>query len=694
MHDTILDALRRGDHAHALEAARDAVSAAPDDAQAHRLLALAQVGAGEREAGLDSIQRALRLAPDDADLHFQHAGLLLGGGDTAGARDALDRTTGLDPNQFGAYILQAQLALGRNDLAEAERLRKLAARLAPEHPWVDVVAGHLALRGGDAPGAQAILARAARAMPDDPQVLMAQGFAFLAGHHYAFAEQAFRRVIDVSPRAGHLRGLLAEILRRQGRFRDAAEALAPLLDDPATATPALRRQAGVAYMAEGDAAAALPLLLAALADAPADRPTLAALLHAWQATGQQAEGRAALDALLRDNTGAEPLWQARIALEAGDADAVAPLLDAWLAAQPDAVAALETRMRALDAAGRADEALAVARRIIELEPGRTLAEIRLLDHLMQSDPAAAVDRVEQLIASADAASADDLRGWLGYAQHVAGRHADAVATWAEANARHASQRLPLYAPGAATCAERVERAQDPAAAPLPPTALLWGAPGSGVEDVATIVAFAGYPLRNDRLASPPPPDPLQDPDTIAHLRDGRLSPDQVGQAWLDMLPARGVHDGIVVDWLLWWDNALVEAMRTVRPDAIVLVALRDPRDMLLEWLAFGGIVPWAAPSPVEAAGWLAATLEHVAQLHAQQALHCCIVRTDRGREDVAALASDVGGGLGLEEIRVPPQELLSPRRFPSGTWRAYADALAPAFAALTPVAVRLGYPEA
>ena len=41
MHEQILDALRRGAAAEALSAARDAVAAAPQDATAQRLLAVA-----------------------------------------------------------------------------------------------------------------------------------------------------------------------------------------------------------------------------------------------------------------------------------------------------------------------------------------------------------------------------------------------------------------------------------------------------------------------------------------------------------------------------------------------------------------------------------------------------------------------------------------------------------------------------
>ena len=45
-------------------------------------------------------------------------------------------------------------------------------------------------------------------------------------------------------------------------------------------------------------------------------------------------------------------------------------------------------------------------------------------------------------------------------------------------------------------------------------------------------------------------------------------------------------------------------------------------------------------------------------------------------------------------IAPPPIEALGPQRFAPGHWRAFAEPVAEAFAVLTPVAKRLGYPEA
>jgi len=48
----------------------------------------------------------------------------------------------------------------------------------------------------------------------------------------------------------------------------------------------------------------------------------------------------------------------------------------------------------------------------------------------------------------------------------------------------------------------------------------------------------------------------------------------------------------------------------------------------------------------------------------------------------------------LFNTSIPPAERIGPPRFPAGHWRRYTDVMNAAFDLLTPVAVRLGYPEA
>ena len=150
-----------------------------------------------------------------------------------------------------------------------------------------------------------------------------------------------------------------------------------------------------------------------------------------------------------------------------------------------------------------------------------------------------------------------------------------------------------------------------------------------------------------------------------------------------------MSDGLVVDWLLFWDNQLLRALRPQLPDALLLIALRDPRDMLLDWLAFGAPAsPLAIASPLSAAQWLAGVLDQVATLHEQDLQPHRLLRLDAVVDDAAALTTLVGTALGTT-LPIPTGKAFP--RFPPGHWRGYAEPLAEAFAALTPVARRLGY---
>ena len=685
----IRDALSRGASAEALAAALAATAVHPDNPQALRLLAAAQRAAGDPAQALRSIDRAIALAPDDADAHFERAGLLLGERQLDDAQAALARSIGLDPNLFGAYLLQAQLALGRGDLDEADRLRRRAARVAPDHPHLAAIEGMLALRRGDAAGAQAMLATALQRSPDDAQLGYALGFTYMQLGHLAFAEQVFRNVLVQTPDAKNLHALIADLLQQQGRPAEAVAEIAPLLSDPVHATPGLRRIAGELELAAGHPERALPWLRDSLGAQPADRRTLLALIEAWRRLGAGEEARATLDAALATSPQLNDLWQARLGFEPGGGDTALAVVSRWLAAMPDAVPALEAQMALQDMAGDGAAAEATAQRIVTVEPGRSSGELRLLEGLLQSDPAAAVTHVERLL---ERAPSDEsrrlLQGWLGIAQDRAGQASAAVASWSRLHADAVAQQLPLWQPSSPRSDWPALAVDAPAAAAV---GFLWGPPGSAVERVAAVLANGLPAFRADRFNPTPPPDGLQQFRTIADLDAGTLASAALVTQWRAGLPERGVDDGQIVDWLPYWDNALLLALRPQLPDALLLIALRDPRDMLLDWLAFGSLLPpLALASPLGAANWLAQVLDQVVTLHEHDLFPHRLLRLDTLLEDAEALAAAVSAAIETP-LPAPPAAMLGPPRFPAGHWRAYTEALAAPFAALTPVARRLGY---
>lgn len=689
MQDKIIQALRRDAADEAVGLAREWVANAAGDAYAHRWLGLALQQQGQVAAALASTDAALALAPEDADLHLQRAGLLLAARDLAAADAALSRSTALDPNQLNAYVMQAHLAVARQDLDEAERLSRTAARLAPEHPQLLAVDGTVALRRGQADRALALLSRAVEQLPDDPRVLFALGFAYLQKEHYAFAERAFERVVELNPPGTTLRAFIAQLAQRQGRLDDAIEAMRGVLAQPEGDTPAMRRLAGEFELQAGRPAEALAHLRQAVASWPGDRRTLHALLTAWERLGAVADARVTLDAALDTTGNLHDLWLARLAVEpVGGAEAQA-VIERWLLAMPEHLPALEALMRVHDMQGHAEAAEAVARRIVAVEPGRISGEQRIVEALLQRDPPAAIACVQALIDSLPEQQRTVLRPWLGNVQDRAGQPDAALASWMEFHREQAPHRLPLppqAEPQPTAWPDEAAIAEGVSARPL----FVWGAPGAHTERLIAVMAAATPAVRNDRYGGTPPDDALQNYRTVARLASGELSASALVESWKAQLPRRGVGDGNVIDWLLWWDNSLLQALRPHLPEGRLAIALRDPRDMLLDWLAAGAPAPLALQSPQQAAEWLRGMLEQVASLHEQNLYPHRLLRLDGIENDPQAVAKLLQQAFGAEFPVLPS---LGGERLASARWRDYAGVLGPQFELLTPVAVRLGYAE-
>ncbi|NYZ61978.1 tetratricopeptide repeat protein [Luteimonas deserti] len=688
MQDRILDALRRGANDEALDLARQAAADAPQDADVQRLLALALRATGDQPAALAALDAALALAPDDAELHFQRAGMLLGARDVEAALAALSQTVALDPNQFGAYVMQAQLAIGRGDLDEAERQHKLAARVAPDHPWTTMVEGTLASRRGEHDRALALLSAAAERAPDDLQILNALAFAYLARGHLAFAEQSFRRVLESTGQV-QLRGLLARIMLEQGRPAEAADLITELLADPAQATPAWQTIAGELEIHAGRPERALPLLQAAFEAMPWSPRTTDALVRLWSADDAVDTARETLDRGLVTAPDADHLWVARLAFEAFGGEGAGAVVERWNAARPDHVPALQARLTHHAATGDLDAAEAASRVITALQPGHAVANEFQFNRLLERDPDAAIAFAEDLLPTAHDAARTMLRRWIGLAQDAAGRYTDAVATWASVSveATEGTGHAPEPTAPPREWPPRPER--DDA---QPPAVFLYGGPGANADRIGAVLQRMIPAFRSDRFARGVS-DAFQDTTAPARFAAGEFTAEQVASGWRAQLPARGIADGAIVDWLPWWDNAWVAVFRAQLPSARLLIALRDPRDMLVDWLAFGTLLTLRIEDIDRAAQWLARHLGQLADLVERDLVPHAIVHTDAPAADPATLATELGRALEIADYPAPPLEALGPDRFPMGHWRQYIQAMPAAIGALTPVAVRLGYPR-
>ncbi|RZA36924.1 MAG: tetratricopeptide repeat protein [Lysobacteraceae bacterium] len=687
MQEKIVDALRRNAVEEALTAAREWTHRSPGDAQAHRWLAVASQQRGDHADAMRSIERAIDLAPEDDGLQLVRANLLIAGRQWEEADAALAKASDLNPNQLDAYLLQAQLALGRGDLDEAERLNRLGSRVAPDHPQRAVVEGMLALQRGNIDDGLKRVTGALQQVPEDVKLRYVLGFLYMRKQHWAFAEQAFRGVVEKLPDARNLHALIADLVSRQGRPAEAAEQLAPLLANPATDTPSIRRAAGLLYLEAGQAEQALPLLRGALALRPDDLPTLRGLVSAWRALGKDEEARASLEAALATTTDATDLWRARLAF-APDPEAARLVIERWIVAMPTATLPLEVLLRRQQQADDRAAIDATVSRLLKLAPGHPEARLHVLEALMAQDPAAAIAQIETwLLTATEGSERAFLLGLQGLSHDQAGQPAKAVAAWAQMQAARVPQLVPLPPLSAPRMDWPDLAAVDDNA---PKVMFLWGAPGSGIERLAAVMGSVGEPFRADRFGPQPPQDGFQTYAVIEGLVSGSISGKTVADRWRQALPARKLSTLDVFDWLPWWDNALLVALRPHVREGMLVMAIRDPRDTLLDWLAFGSAAPFAMTTPLEGAHWLAAALGQVAALFENQWYPNRVLRTDDIGNDPHAAAALLSGEL---HLRMPAPASVGPAHFAPGHWRNYRQALAEEFAALTPVALRMGYPE-
>jgi Tfp pilus assembly protein PilF len=699
MLDTILTALRGGDFVAAETAARDLIARQPDHAEAHHLLGLALQQRGDLAGAAEALGRAVQLAPQRAEFHVTRAMVATQQGDHAGARASLQEAVKQDPNQLLAYVSLAHMALAASDLAQAEQHLRYAERINPEHPHVLTVRGQWLLAQGKGEEAIAALSRAGEAAPDDAMVQGALGLGLLSQRHFAFAEQALRNALRLQSGARGLRYALVQSLLAQGRNDEAARDVDLLLEQQPGEPQALTLKGQLASL-RGAHDEAVIALTASLRREPRQPGALEALFASWRALGITDQGDAFLESMLAQAPGFEPAWGALLELRRGNPQRSIETVARWLDALPDSPAANEIAAQVAEAAGdfaRGDE---LAQKAVALDRGRILAQVLLARSELRADRGAdARARLEPLHAAVrEPAPRRALGGWLGRACDASGEPALAVRHWTQAHADGGP--APDYPPLALPDAELETRFVDAltaAGAPAPDApVLLWGAPGSRPERLAALLGGAGVVVLNDRFGPSPRDDGFRLGNVGARTAGSpEEAAERFAQRWRDGRAQVGAQPADI-DWLPQGEARLAPRLGRGLPGARLVVALADPRDMLLNWLAFGAPQRMPVPDPLRAAQWLALALEQLAFLARRPQPALSVVWMQQLDESPAEVAASLAQFLGLPQP--PPVEAMQPAMvgvgglatgFPAGHWRRYADALREPFAVLEPIALRL-----
>jgi tetratricopeptide (TPR) repeat protein len=684
---------------NAVAMARSLVDAAPGSADAHHLLGIALRDAGDSAAARVSFDRAIELAPEEATYHFSRALLARADGDLEGANTASARALALDPNRFDAYLLRIQLALANRDFAEAERQITLAERADPNHPQLLFVAGQVALLKGDAERAIKLLNKAAVEQPRIAQIFATLGAAYQSRGRSAFAEQSLRRAMALDPGETRWRRLLVETLISQGQA-DLAEGELTIYRQQHPQDPL-----GIVLQAElrmgvGRTVEALNDFRAALTLAPRNMRALRGLQTTLAAVADRAQARAAWEAILQDDTGLDPVWASRL-FAAEAEDDYDEVLRRWREALPESVAAQLYQARRDEHLGRDAEAGAGFDAVLARVPLQLDALAGKVVIALRNDPAASIEPLNALIEHSPQLQAMSALANRGQAHDRLQQPQLAIADWLQAQSKFGTPLVDVPMPPEASTGLVVG---------LPPysrdtqVVMLWGPPGSGSERVAAALRGArGRPM----LQAAPDARP-RTPQYPEAFIDRALHPFELAGVVSELAPvyarmlephqALGHHG--VFDWLGQWDARVVPALRHALAGTRLIAVLRDPRDMLLNWLAFGTPASVKFGDANESAAWLVRQLEHLLFGRDALQLPVLVVDMDRFDADARVVMQEIAT---FADLATPPdpqpalQLLVDQRRvptqLPAGRWRVYREVLGEAFALLAPVAERLGYPR-
>ncbi|MDB5475636.1 MAG: hypothetical protein JWP49_1147 [Phenylobacterium sp.] len=458
---------------------------------------------------------------------------------------------------------------------------------------------------------------------------------------------------------------------------------------------------------------------------------------------------------------------AEVHRQAGRPQAALAACDAGLTAVPRSAALLAARGEALRLLGRPGEAGEAFRQALDVEPGQDGAGFGLaLLAVEAGDAQAAHDRLaplravqpdrpqvlwlaariallagraqdaardlERLLASPLPAERQaDARLLLSEAYDQLGDH---TAAFAAAAAGKAIQRR-LYAPqarareGIEARLERLDawfRAADPAPWRTPPPPGARPAPGH-----VFLVGFprSGTTLLEQALAGHPEVAALEEAPTLAAAHDAFLTSAEglqrlaelgaaEAQAWRARYWAEVAAHGVEVAGKLFLDKApaATEDLPLVAklfPDAKVLFAIRDPRDVVLSCFrqnfrmnamtyAFTDLAETAAC--YDACFALADTYRQRLPLDLLEVRHEDLLADFEGGLtricgfvglDLQPAMLDVAATARRRAVRTPsaPQVRLGLNSRGLGRWRAYARPLAPVLPRLQPWVTRFGYPD-
>lgn len=694
MLDDIIELHRAGRLGEAEAGYRELLASNPDDAEALHLLGILRGQAGDAEEGLALVQRAIEHDPQ-RDV-FQHTlgEMQLNAGRLDEAEAAYLRAKELNPNLTSAHSGLGQIAFLRGDLDNAETHFRIALRADEDDAQSLAGLGNIHFSRNELRRASVHLTRAAELAPNDALIQGSLANVMLALNTPDFAIQAANNALALKPDYTMARQVLGNALLAKGDVDGALSAFEPLA--------AQGEHAAMAHLGMGDAARmgqrhdeAIVHYQRVLQLQPDMHP---AAIRRADSLGRSGRADQAIEELRERAQRYPEAPYVKVALaslldQRGRAVEALPVWREAAALLPDNANVQANLALALDSAGEHDAAAEQAGRVGG-RPRPALVLVHARAALSAGDGRSALGALHSL----DEAQWEERPELSRRRWKLSGLAHDALSQWKDAVADfqralwNEAPGLPELPPLHGSLIELLrERAAEPEfnGSQFEAPVLLMGLPGAGIGRLAALLADQpGWVVRRDRFSA--------STDFVSAAFDERLlSPlSQSDLAFLQRRYARplqrgGLGDGArVVDWLPYLDARVLPALKRALPGVRLIQAQCDPRDALLNWLAFGGNAKLLMRDPLEAAQWLKADMAH--QALAAELLPTCRIDADavltnpQGKQGNA-----LAQFLGFDRLQPGPLSLAAERNrrgmpvsFESGHAQHYREALAEAFAAL------------
>lgn len=672
---------------------REFLALHPNDSEALRLLGAVRFQKGDKEGALELLARAHGAAPEQpaplltlGKMHFDSREL-------EQARDAFTRALALDPNQSHAHSALGQIALMQGNGKLAEQHFRTALRAGNDAQALAGLA-MLACDAGNAENALKYATQAVQLLPRDAIVQYTLGRALRLNGNLAFAEQAYNNALALRPDFGQAMHALGLLMLEGGRPVEAEQQFRR-----ARARPGLELAADVgladALHKQGRFDEAIPLYHAALIQVPGWEKVAEALLSCFGQTQRLAEAIGLLEEQVAAGGEAEGRWRNRrivLAIQFGLFD-MAIADNQWQhAANPGELQYRANLGYLLETSGDFAAAEPHVAAVLAEQPGNPdMLLVRIREALRAGDDNLAADRLDRLaqqtLRESQRRLVDNYRGRVADRQ---GEYRKAVDHFVAAR-----RGLPSLRQTLGEIPESLDQWLDVPAGPAWEHApvLLIGTPGSGVERIAALLAD------QPQLAVPRDRSSARDRRDLFGMPpfdrvDGEISEQEIAEAraaYLVIPAALGIGpERLQVDWLPRWDARFLPLLHRIMPGTRIIVADRDARAALVDWLAFGWLPTVTVDDLDAASAWLARARRHVlASVHRGGPEHL-VVDAEAIAADPAGAGQELARFLGIDTLVPGEQFALVERgagglhsRFAGDHWRHYQPALADAFARLT-----------